>query len=116
MIAPWNVVYHYQILPQKRATTCPSLSQEGDPFLIAYTLNFQLIPAQVPHLHQTVGPNYVENTVIPTLDSSLRNVAGKSTAADLQHLAKDPMWLKSISDQNAAQFEAWGIKIISLEP
>jgi regulator of protease activity HflC (stomatin/prohibitin superfamily) len=115
IVVPWNLVYLYDLLPQQRQTSCTVLSQDGEPFELAYNVHFQLEPKLVTNLHKRIGPNYADLILLPTLESTFRRAAGQSSRADLPFRADDRVWLQSITESVSAKRGPMGLKVLAID-
>ncbi|HYD82882.1 MAG TPA: prohibitin family protein [Opitutus sp.] len=76
VIFPWNRMTVYNVRVQERTTLVEALSSNG--LKIHVTVSMRFLPQYIllPHLHQKIGPNYVEKIVLPEVIESVRGVIG----------------------------------------
>lgn len=83
VIAPWNKVYLYNTREVTIEEQMPLISNNGLEIKVDVTVRFKANPQKIGTLHETIGENYTEMLVRPTVRSSVRKVIGKFTPEEL---------------------------------
>jgi regulator of protease activity HflC (stomatin/prohibitin superfamily) len=79
VVAPWNSVYDYDIRFQNKSSVFDAHTKDGLNLKADLSFRYRLQKANVPLLHQVVGPDYVEKLILPALGARVREaVAGHS--------------------------------------
>jgi regulator of protease activity HflC (stomatin/prohibitin superfamily) len=91
IIFPWDIMYVYDVRIQTVDHTVTVLSTDGLEMKIDVTTRYQPAAKSLPHLHQRVGPLYVQRIVIPEVVTAVREVMGKYRPQQLYTLRTDEM-------------------------
>lgn len=83
VIFPWNKLYIYDVREQQYAEEVEVLSYNGLSILVSFSFRFRLVADKVGVLHQTLGPEYLEKLIRPTLIASVREVVGNYRPEEL---------------------------------
>lgn len=83
IIFPWNKLYIYDVREQQYAEEVEVLSYNGLSILVSFSFRFRLVADKVGVLHQTLGPEYLEKLIRPTLIASVREVVGNYRPEEL---------------------------------
>jgi len=100
IIAPWNILYKYDVRLQQDTNQYTALSKSGLPVAITVSVRYRLAGApfeapvnrgesarnSLPELQRRVGPDYQEKIVTPLVSSVVREVLGQYTADELYRL------------------------------
>jgi regulator of protease activity HflC (stomatin/prohibitin superfamily) len=79
IIMPWNKIYIYDTRVQLRAENLDVLSVDGLSLQINIAYQFELIPKNVPKLHEFVGPDYITVMIDPDIAARARDIFSKNT-------------------------------------
>src|SRR5262249_49784075 len=91
IIFPWDIMYIYDVRIQAVDHSVTVLSTDGLEMKIDVTTRYQPAAKSLPHLHQRVGPQYVQRIVIPEVVTAVREVMGKYRPQQLYTLRTDEM-------------------------
>jgi regulator of protease activity HflC (stomatin/prohibitin superfamily) len=83
VIAPWNVLYKYDVKEQQREETMDVLAKNGLSVNVDVTVRFNPLYDKIGNLHETFGTNYVNTLVVPEVRSAVRKVTGRYTAEEI---------------------------------
>ncbi len=64
-------------------TSIRARSREGLEIGVDVTVQYRVLKAQAPRLHQEVGPGYLETLIVPQVRSKVRDAVGQYSAAEL---------------------------------
>ena len=77
LIAPWDVMYIYDVRISKVDYTVPVLSTDGLDIEVEVSVRYRPVSKSVPQLHQQIGPDYVQRIIIPEVVTAVREVMGR---------------------------------------
>jgi prohibitin 2 len=80
---PWNSIVIYDLRLQTLPQKVFALSREGMGIEIDFVVIFRPDPAGLPHLHQNIGPAYVERTVTPLSVGVVRQYVAQHDSHEL---------------------------------
>jgi regulator of protease activity HflC (stomatin/prohibitin superfamily) len=83
VIFPWDVMAIYNTRVQQKSYSLFVLTTEGLQIELVVSIRYFPERAAVAVLHQKVGPEYLEKIVIPEIDDTLRQTAGKMTLDEI---------------------------------
>jgi regulator of protease activity HflC (stomatin/prohibitin superfamily) len=83
VIAPWNVMFNYDVKEQQREETMDVLAVNGLSINVDITVRFNPVYDKIGNLHETFGVNYVNTLVVPEVRSAVRKVMGRYTAEEI---------------------------------
>lgn len=83
VIMPWNKIYLYDTRVQLRNERLDVLSIDGLNLVIDISYQFELVPANVPRLHDFVGPLYLEVMLDPDVAAQARDVFSTNTPQEI---------------------------------
>jgi regulator of protease activity HflC (stomatin/prohibitin superfamily) len=83
VVAPWNVMYIYDVKEQKADETMDVLDKEGLSIHVDISVRFYPVYDKIGELHEKFGPQYIEKLVVPEVRSSVRQVMGRFTAEEI---------------------------------
>ncbi len=88
-IAPWNKMYIYETRQQEVSEEMNVLSSNG--LEISVDVSTWYLPqyVKVGYLHATIGTNYLQRVVIPSLRASTRSVIGRYTPEEIYSTHRD---------------------------
>jgi len=120
VIAPWNDLIIYDVREKQREETMDVLDKNGLSLNLDVSVRFNPIYANIGHLHEKFGENYVNVLVIPEVRSSVRQVAGRYTAEEIYSTKRDEVEKAIISEtgvilkENYIEMRALLIRSINL--
>ena len=80
---PWNRMYIYDLRLQRTPVKVHALSREGMVVEMDVTALYRPIPEDLPKLHKTIGPEYVERTVVPLTIGAVREYVAQHDSQEL---------------------------------
>jgi regulator of protease activity HflC (stomatin/prohibitin superfamily) len=80
---PWNIVFFYDLRLQSVTETYNAISKDGINMSATINIRFRLKRDSVPALHQSIGPNYVKDLIVPEIGNRMREVIAEYTAEDV---------------------------------
>ena len=83
LIWPWDKFYTYDVRLQSKDHTFQVLSQEGLQIELTLTFRWRAERDRVVELNNTVGPDYAETLLNPTISSVTREIVAKYAAQEL---------------------------------
>lgn len=83
IIAPWNVMYIYDVRFQEAHDTYDVLTLDGLKTSVDIAVRFRPIKETLPELHKNIGPEYIDTFVLPEVKTYFREQAA---IYDLQQL------------------------------
>lgn len=83
VIAPWNIMYVYDIREQQIDENMSVLSRNGLNIKVDVTVRVNPNYASIGDLHEKFGPQYIERRVRPEIRSSVREMIGQFTPEEL---------------------------------
>jgi regulator of protease activity HflC (stomatin/prohibitin superfamily) len=83
VIAPWNLLYVYDVKEQKREETMDILDKSGLSVSMDVSVRFNPLYERIGFLHEIFGKNYSDQLIIPEVRSTVRRVAGRYTAEEI---------------------------------
>nr|NQU93073.1 prohibitin family protein [Bacteroidota bacterium] len=88
-LAPWNKMYIYETRQQEVSEDMNVLSSNGLEIKVDVSVWYQPTWAEVGFLHSTIGLNYLQRVVIPSLRASTRSVVGRYTPEEIYSTMRD---------------------------
>lgn len=76
-VAPWNKMITYDVRSQDKREVLQVLTSNGLSIRLDTSIRYRPDAKRLPELHQTLGPDYYNVIVAPTLRSEARQVGGK---------------------------------------
>lgn len=83
LIWPWNKFYTYDARLQNRKESYGVVSQDGLHFDVDLNFRWHVLRGSVTTLNDTIGPNYLNQLLIPEVGSVLRRVIADYKAEDI---------------------------------
>jgi len=80
---PWNVVFLYDLRLQSVTETYNAISKDGINMTATINIRFRLKRDAVPQLHQSIGPDYIKDLIVPEIGNRMREVIAEYTAEDV---------------------------------
>jgi len=111
VIAPWNIMYVYDIREKQIDEDMTVLSSNGLNIRVDVTVRVNPNYAQIGDLHEKFGPQYRESLVRPEVRSSVREVIGQFSPEELYSTKRDEVQTMIQDDME----EALGNNFIDLK-
>ena len=89
IVAPWNKVYIYEVRQQELFEKMKVLSSNGLEIQIDASAWYQPVYNDLGNLHQSLGQNYLERVIMPSIRSAARSVVGRYTPEQLYSSKRD---------------------------
>ena len=89
VIAPWNVMYVYDVREKQLEEQMEVLSSNGLTIKVDVTVRVNPQYEKIPDLHEKFGKQYLESLVRPEIRSSVRNIIGKFDPEELYSSRRD---------------------------
>jgi prohibitin 2 len=83
IIAPWNIVYIYNVQIQTADHTVSVLSTDGLEITVQVSTRYHPVRKTIAQLHQQIGPDYLAKIIIPEVVTAVREVMGKYRPQEL---------------------------------
>ncbi|WP_157678318.1 prohibitin family protein [Oleiphilus messinensis] len=83
IINPFNIMHKYEVRVQQLETRFTVLSKNGLIIRIRASVRFMPNRKTLYHLHEFVGPDYIERVVIPETQAVIRRVLGEYEPEDI---------------------------------
>lgn len=83
VIWPWNKMYVYNVRKQVVEHSFEVLTNSGLPIEVDLTVRFSPEYELLGYLHQQIGPDYVNVTVLPVLEATIRSLLGQYSADEV---------------------------------
>ncbi len=120
IVAPWNVIFKYDVKEQQREETMDVLDKNGLSINVDITVRFNPIHNKIGDLHEIFGVNYVNTLIVPEVRSSVRKVTGRYTAEEIYSTKRNEVEItiidetKTILQDNFIDMRALLIRSINL--
>lgn len=111
VIAPWNIMYVYDIREKQIDEDMTVLSSNGLNIRVDVTVRVNPDYNEIGNLHEKFGPQYTESLVRPEVRSSVRQVIGQFSPEELYSTKRDEV--QTLIQKNME--EALGANYISLK-
>ena len=89
IVAPWNKVYVYEVRQQELFEKMKVLSSNGLEIQIDASAWYEPVYNDLGNLHQSLGQNYLERVIMPSIRSAARSVVGRYTPEQLYSSKRD---------------------------
>jgi len=89
IIAPWNKVYVYEVRQQELFEKMKVLSSNGLEIQIDASAWYEPVYKDLGNLHQSLGQNYLQRVIMPSIRSAARSVVGRYTPEQLYSSKRD---------------------------
>ncbi|MEO6346666.1 MAG: prohibitin family protein [Aquaticitalea sp.] len=89
LIAPWNKVFIYEVRQQELFETMKVLSSNGLEIQIDASAWYEPVYKDLGHLHQSLGQDYLQRVIQPSIRSAARSVVGRYTPEQLYSSKRD---------------------------
>ncbi|MBT8317233.1 MAG: prohibitin family protein [Lutibacter sp.] len=89
IVAPWNIVYVYEVRQQELFEKMKVLSSNGLDIILETSAWYLPKSNELGKLHQEIGENYLERVIKPALRSAARSVVGRYTPEQLYASKRD---------------------------
>ncbi len=80
---PWNTMYVYDVRVQDGPERLTILASNGLSVGLDISIRFQPQGAELPALHQEIGPDYYAKIIKPTIRSEIRKIVGQFTPEEI---------------------------------
>lgn len=101
---PWNSIYTYRIQVQEAKETLKLLTSDGATIGLEVSIWYRPVYEKLDSLQISVGPNYLNIVIGPTLRGEARSVVGRYKPEELYSTKRDEISLQ-ILDQVRARVE-----------
>jgi len=102
VIAPWNIMYVYDIREQQIDEDMTVLSSNGLNIKVDVTVRVNPNYLKIGDLHEKFGPQYRESLIRPEVRSSVREVIGQFSPEELYSTKRDEVQTLIQDDMEAA--------------
>ena len=89
IVAPWNKVFIYEVRQQELFEKMKVLSSNGLEIQIDASAWYQPVTRNLGKLHQTLGQDYLQRVIQPSIRSAARSVVGRYTPEQLYSSKRD---------------------------
>ncbi len=89
LVPPWNYMVVYDVRTQDRPEKLQILTSNGLTVDLDVSIRYRPVKADLPRLHQTVGPRYYETIIKPSVRSELRKIVGTYTPEEIYSTKRD---------------------------
>ena len=89
LVAPWNKVFIYEVRQQELFEKMKVLSSNGLEIQIDASAWYQPVTSNLGKLHQTLGQDYLQRVIQPSIRSAARSVVGRYTPEQLYSSKRD---------------------------
>lgn len=100
VIAPWNVMYVYDVREQQVEEEMEVLSSNGLNISVDVTVRINPQYDKIAEIHEKFGPEYSQRLVVPETRSAVREVIGQFTPEELYSTKRDEV--QKLIQQNLA--------------
>ena len=113
LIAPWNKVFVYEVRQQELFEKMKVLSSNGLEIQIDASAWYQPVYNDLGNLHQSLGQNYLQRVIQPSIRSAARSVVGRYTPEQLYSSKRDAIQdeifqeTKKILEKHATFIKTW---------
>lgn len=120
IIAPWNIMYVYDVREQQIEEEMEVLSSQGLNINVDITVRVNPKYDKIAEIHEKFGPDYVKRLVVPETRSSVREMIGQFTPEELYSTKRDEVQkmiqsnLSKSLDNNFVELRATLIRDIEL--
>ncbi|RZM80173.1 peptidase [Pseudoalteromonas rubra] len=109
LVMPWDKLIIYNGRFQTAHESIDAITKEGLRITLNVTVRYRPVIEHVPYLHQLVGPNYLEEMVLPEVASAVRMIVSDFRAEEVyshQRMAIQKRLLKDVLDELHIQEES----------
>jgi len=89
IVAPWNKVFVYEVRQQELFEKMKVLSSNGLEIQIDASAWYEPVYNELGNLHQSLGQNYLQRVIMPSIRSAARSVVGRYTPEQLYSSKRD---------------------------
>ncbi len=83
VIMPWNTLIQYDVRTKDAYEEMEVLSKNGLTITVELSFRYSANPSRIGHLHDEIGPDYLETILKPEVRSATREVIGKYLPEEL---------------------------------
>ena len=80
---PWDTMYVYDVRVQDGPERLSILASNGLSVGLDVSIRFRPMAAELPPLHQEIGPNYYAKIIKPTIRAEVRKIVGQFTPEEI---------------------------------
>ncbi|WP_125717718.1 prohibitin family protein [Pseudoalteromonas rubra] len=109
LVMPWDKLIIYNGRFQTAHESIDAITKEGLRITLNVTVRYRPVIEHVPYLHQLVGPNYLEEMVLPEVASAVRMIVSDFRAEEVyshQRMAIQKRLLRDVLDELHIQEES----------
>lgn len=110
-IAPWKNVVKMDNRVQKNTVTLSSFSSDIQEVTIVYTLNYQISKVNASVLYRTIGVDYYDKIIVPSIAECVKTATAKYTAEELVN--ERNALATSIEDMLSEQLALQNIEVVT---
>lgn len=110
-IAPWKNVVKMDNRVQKNTVTLSSFSSDIQEVTIVYTLNYQISKVNASVLYRTIGEDYYDKIIVPSIAECVKTSTAKYTAEELVN--ERNALATSIEDMLSEQLAIQNIEVVT---
>lgn len=110
-IAPWKNVIKMDNRVQKNTVTLSSFSSDIQEVTIVYTLNYQISKVNASVLYRTIGEDYYDKIIVPSVAECVKTATAKYTAEELVN--ERNALATSIEDMLSEQLALQNIEVVT---
>lgn len=83
VVMPWNKMYIYDVRINEAFENMEVLSSNGLNIKVELSFRFKPVSEKIGHLHDDIGPDYLERIIRPEIRSATREIIGKYLPEEL---------------------------------
>ena len=83
IVLPWDTMYVYDVRVQDGPERLSVLASNGLSVGLDVSIRFRPLGAELPALHQEIGPAYYAKIITPTIRSEIRKIVGQFTPEEI---------------------------------
>jgi regulator of protease activity HflC (stomatin/prohibitin superfamily) len=91
IVFPWNEMTVYDLHVQRYDLDVIVLSTDGLQIKVALSVRYHPEAKTLPHLHQKIGPDYLDRIVVPEVTTAVRQIMGEYRPQELYTVSTDQM-------------------------
>lgn len=108
---PWQVVVNMDNRVQKKTVELGCFSSDIQEVQMTYTLNYQIKKSDAMTIYRTIGQNYYDTVITPSIAESVKVVSARYTAEQLVGVRDD--LAERIEEDLAKKLEKYNIEVVS---
>jgi regulator of protease activity HflC (stomatin/prohibitin superfamily) len=91
IVFPWNEMTVYDLHVQRHDLDVIVLSTDGLQIKVSLSVRYHPEAKTLPHLHQKIGPDYLDRIVVPEVTTAVRQIMGEYRPQELYTVSTDQM-------------------------